>query len=68
MSFFLYAVVLLVCVTKVAKAALDKALAENEDSDIVEALPELPIVADPPTDLRQPLVIKIDSSQDDHEQ
>lgn len=61
-------VVLLVCVTKVAKAALDKALAENEDSDIVEALPELPIVADPPTDLRQPLVIKIDSSQDDHEQ
>jgi len=61
-------VVLLVCVTKVAKAALDKALAENEDSDIVEALPELPIMADPPTDLRQPLVIKIDSSQDDHEQ
>ncbi|XP_058208527.1 uncharacterized protein LOC131321662 [Rhododendron vialii] len=63
----LMSVVLLVCVTKVAKAALDKALAENEDIDIIAASPELPILADPPTDLRQPLVIKIDSSQDNHE-
>ncbi|KAG5554807.1 hypothetical protein RHGRI_012388 [Rhododendron griersonianum] len=63
----LMSVVLLVCVTKVAKAALDKALAENEDIDIIAASPELPILADPPTELRQPLVIKIDSSQENHE-
>ncbi|KAI8561411.1 hypothetical protein RHMOL_Rhmol04G0337600 [Rhododendron molle] len=63
----LMSVVLLVCVTKVAKAALDKALAENEDIDIIAASPELPILADPPTDLHQPLVIKIDLSQDNHE-
>ncbi|XP_057956795.1 uncharacterized protein LOC131150213 [Malania oleifera] len=57
-------VILMVCVTKVAKSALEKALAENEDIDGIAALP---VVADPATDLNHPLIIKIDSSQDDHE-
>lgn len=55
------------CVTKVAKSALDKALAENEDIDSVSASPQLPIAADLPVDLSQPLIIKIDASEDDHE-
>ncbi|KEH36765.1 putative SNARE associated golgi family protein [Medicago truncatula] len=60
-------VVLMICVTKVAKSALDKALAENEDIDGVTSSPELPIVAEPPSDLNQPLIIKIDSTEDNHE-
>ncbi|KAL4642596.1 hypothetical protein ACB092_02G031100 [Castanea dentata] len=60
-------VVLMVCVTKVAKAALEKALAENEDIDGVLASPQLPIVAEPPVDLNQPLIIKIDPAEDNHE-
>lgn len=63
----LSAVVLMVCVTKVAKAALEKALAENEDIDGVLASPQLPIVAEPPVDLNQPLIIKIDPAEDNHE-
>ncbi|KAL5150833.1 TVP38/TMEM64 family membrane protein slr0305 [Glycine soja] len=60
-------VVLMICVTKVAKAALDKALAENEDIDGITSSPDLPIVAEPSADLNQPLIIKIDSSEDSHE-
>ncbi|KAJ9154375.1 hypothetical protein P3X46_027718 [Hevea brasiliensis] len=60
-------VVLMFCVTKVAKSALEKALAENEDIDSILASPHLPIVADPAVDLSQPLIIKIDASEDDHE-
>lgn len=65
----LCAVVLMLCVTKVAKSALEKALAENEDIDGVIGQPELPIVAEPSAaDLNQPLIIKIDDpSQDNHE-
>lgn len=65
----LCAVVLMICVTKVAKSALDKALAENEDIDGVTSSPEeLPIVAEPSsTDLNQPLIIKIDHVDDNHE-
>lgn len=59
-------VVLMICVTKVAKAALEKALAENEDIEGVLASPQLPIVAEPPVDLNQPLIIKIDPSEDNH--
>ncbi|KAG5113583.1 hypothetical protein JHK82_036852 [Glycine max] len=59
--------VLMICVTKVAKAALDKALAENEDIDGITSSPDLPIVAEPSADLNQPLIIKIDSSEDSHE-
>ncbi|PSR92686.1 TVP38/TMEM64 family membrane protein like [Actinidia chinensis var. chinensis] len=64
---FAMSVVLLVCATKVAKAALDKALAENEDTDSIVASPELTIVAEPTADLHQPILIKIDPSQGDHE-
>lgn len=60
-------VVLMICVTRVAKAALEKALAENEDIDGILTSPHLPIVAEPPVDLNQPLIIKIDSSEDNHE-
>lgn len=57
----------MVCVTKVAKAALDKALAENEDIDAILGSPELPIVAEQPVDLNQPLIIKIEGNDDSHE-
>ncbi|XP_010255885.1 PREDICTED: uncharacterized protein LOC104596428 [Nelumbo nucifera] len=60
-------VVLMVAVTKVAKASLDKALAENLEIEGVLASPQLPIVADPPMDLHQPLIVKIDVSADNHE-
>lgn len=52
----------MICVTRVAKAALEKALAENEDLDITTP-PELP-VSDTPGHLNQPLIIKIDPSED----
>ncbi|KAL3582881.1 hypothetical protein D5086_017213, partial [Populus alba] len=61
-------VVLMFCVTKVAKSALDKALAENEDLDVILASPQLPIVADTSVNLNQPLIIKIDPSEENHEQ
>ncbi|WRX21338.1 SNARE associated Golgi protein - like 5 [Theobroma cacao] len=60
-------VVLMVCVTKVAKSALEKALAENEDVDNIVGSPQLPIVGEPHVDLHQPLIIKIDSAEDTHE-
>ncbi|KAM7278364.1 hypothetical protein ACFE04_005498 [Oxalis oulophora] len=61
-------VILMICVTKVAKDALEKALAENEDIDGLESSPpELLLVVEPPEDLHQPLLIKIDTSEDDHE-
>lgn len=59
--------VLIICVTKVAKAALEKALAENEDIDGILASPQLPVADELPVDLSQPLIIKIDPSKDDHE-
>ncbi|OIT34284.1 PREDICTED: uncharacterized protein LOC109244881 [Nicotiana attenuata] len=63
----LVSVFLIICVTRVAKAALEKALAENEDIDDILPSPELPTVADPAAHLGQPLIIKIDSAQDNHE-
>ncbi|GAV60925.1 SNARE_assoc domain-containing protein [Cephalotus follicularis] len=60
----LVSVILMICVTKVAKAALDKALAENEDIDDILGSPKLPIAVEPPMDLNQPLIIKIDASED----
>ncbi|CAN0856492.1 TVP38/TMEM64 family membrane protein slr0305 [Linum grandiflorum] len=53
--------VLIVTVTKVAKSALDKALAENDEMDGLMSSPELPASVDPSNDLNQPLIIKIDS-------
>lgn len=64
---FLVSVFLIICVTRVAKAALEKALAENEDIDDILSIPELPTVADSAARLDQPLIIKIDSAQDNHE-
>jgi hypothetical protein len=46
---------------------LDKALAENEDLDFILASSQLTIVADIPVNLNQPLIIKIDPSEDKHE-
>lgn len=52
----------MICVTKVAKTALDKALAESDDVDgIVGSSPELPVVSEEPVDLQQPLIIKVES-------
>ncbi|KAL6582921.1 hypothetical protein OROMI_004999 [Orobanche minor] len=53
--------VLLICVTKVAKSAFDKALAEHEDIDDVVCSEE-PTEHDHGVDLQQPLLIKIYSS------
>lgn len=61
------AVILMIVVTRVAKGALEKALAENEDIDNIIGSPELPIAAEPPVDLNQPLLIKIDPSEEKHE-
>ncbi|XP_023540130.1 uncharacterized protein LOC111800596 isoform X1 [Cucurbita pepo subsp. pepo] len=55
-------VVLIICITKVAKAALDKALAEKEDYDDVVSGQLL--VVEAPLDLKQPLIIKIDPTED----
>ncbi|KAF8388002.1 hypothetical protein HHK36_026668 [Tetracentron sinense] len=63
----LVSVIMIGCVTRVAKASLDKALAENTETEGILASPQLPIVADPPSDLHQPLIIKIDPSVDNHE-
>ncbi|KAK7387803.1 hypothetical protein VNO78_22596 [Psophocarpus tetragonolobus] len=57
-------VILMIWATKVAKSALDKALAECEDMDDAASSPELPIVIEPSVDLNQPLINKRD--QDDH--
>ncbi|KAL6557567.1 hypothetical protein OROMI_017917 [Orobanche minor] len=57
--------VLLICVTKVAKSAFDKTLAEHEDIDDVVGSEEL-AERYHGVDLQQPLLIKIDSS-DSHQ-
>lgn len=57
----------MVCVTKVAKSALDKALAENEEIDGSTSSPDLPIVAETSSDLSHPLIIKIDPTDENHE-
>lgn len=54
----------MICVTRVAKKALEKALAENEDLEGIDPLPQLPIVGDPPGHLNEPLIIRVDPSQD----
>ncbi|KAL6586304.1 hypothetical protein OROMI_001292 [Orobanche minor] len=57
--------VLLICVAKVAKSAFDKALAEHEDIDDAVGSEE-PTERDHCVNLQQPLLIKIDSS-DNHQ-
>lgn len=63
----LVSVLLMICVTRVAKKALEKALAENEVLDGINPLPQLPVTADAPGHLHEPLIIRVDPSQDDHE-
>ncbi|KAL6538586.1 hypothetical protein OROGR_012574 [Orobanche gracilis] len=58
-------VVLLICLTKVAKSAFDKALAEHEDIDD-DVGSEEPTERDHGVDLQPPLLIEIDSS-DSHQ-
>ncbi|KAL2459189.1 SNARE associated Golgi protein family [Forsythia ovata] len=60
-------VLLIICVTRVAKAALEKALAENEDIDDDIASPQLPVLADSAVNIHEPLIVKIDTPQDHHE-
>ena len=57
----LVSVVLVIIVTRVAKTALDKALAENDDieGDIISQEPSV-VVAD--NDLQHPLLIKVDQA------
>ncbi|KAM0947760.1 putative SNARE associated golgi family protein [Dioscorea sansibarensis] len=60
---FLISAVLMVCVTRVAKRSLEKALAENPDvENILVSSPQLPITSVPPSDINQPLIIKVNSS------
>lgn len=68
-SGFVISAILMVCVTKVAKSSLEKALAENPDeAENMLAPAQLPITSDPTSDLHEQLIIKIDSSSnDDHE-
>jgi len=58
-------VALMVCVTKVAKSALESALAENEEVDGGAESPRLRVAAsdDQMVDMQQPLLVKIDSPQ-----
>ncbi|GAB4843461.1 hypothetical protein Ancab_013423 [Ancistrocladus abbreviatus] len=63
-SSLVVSVILMICVTKVAKNALDKALAEHEVMDGVEPSPESSML---PEDLRQPLIVKIDPSHVDQD-
>ncbi|KAI4373970.1 hypothetical protein MLD38_012025 [Melastoma candidum] len=62
---FVLSVILIYCVTIVAKSALDKALAENEDLDSVLPSPQLPIGAEPAAELNQPLIVKLDPPEED---
>ncbi|KAL2922034.1 mRNA export factor rsm1 [Bienertia sinuspersici] len=59
-------VILMVCVTRVAKTALEKALAENENIDELSSS-ELPLSNDVLGELQQPLIVKTDSSLDIHQ-
>ncbi|XP_026662464.2 TVP38/TMEM64 family membrane protein slr0305-like [Phoenix dactylifera] len=65
-SGFLISAILMVCVTKVAKSSLDKALAENAEVENILVTPQLPIVSTPNPDLHQPLIINIEPSIDEH--
>ena len=61
--------ILLVCITKIAKASLDKALAENAEVEGIISPSVLPIVSNSNAlDLQKPLVVKIDPPEERHEQ
>ncbi|PON63904.1 Transmembrane protein [Trema orientale] len=60
-------IIILVCITKVAKASLEKALADNGEVEGILSPPTLPIVSNPSLDLQNPLIIKIDPLDEHHE-
>ncbi|XP_039129346.1 LOW QUALITY PROTEIN: TVP38/TMEM64 family membrane protein slr0305-like [Dioscorea cayenensis subsp. rotundata] len=65
---FVVSAILMVCVTKVAKASLEKALAENPDVDSILISPQLPAESAPPLEgLTEPLIVKIETSTNNHE-
>lgn len=57
----------MIYVTRVAKAALEKALAENDDVDGDLPPPELSSVATDSVNLERPLLIKTDNPRENHE-
>ena len=59
--------ILIVCITKVAKASLDKALAENAKMERIFAPSMLPIEADSSLDIQNPLILGIDWSREENE-
>ncbi|KAK9146719.1 hypothetical protein Sjap_006622 [Stephania japonica] len=59
--------ILIVCITKIAKSSLEKALAENGDMDDVLASSKLPVSANRSQDLHEPLIIRIVPPSDTHE-
>ncbi|KAJ4755318.1 SNARE associated Golgi protein family [Rhynchospora pubera] len=65
---FTVSVILIICVTRVAKASLEKALAENpEVEDILVTGPQLPLTNGSLTsNLHEPLVIRVDTSNEGH--
>ncbi|KAM1042086.1 hypothetical protein ACFX2I_031135 [Malus domestica] len=56
-------VILMACITKVAKASLDKAVAENAEIEGILSPSMLSIGADSSLDLRKPLIVRIDSDR-----
>ncbi|KAL1543205.1 TVP38/TMEM64 family membrane protein-like protein [Salvia divinorum] len=61
-------VVLITCVARVAKAALEKALAETGECLEADAMSQsLPLTSSPSVNLHEPLIIKIETDQDNHE-
>lgn len=60
-------VILLAFITKIAKASLDKALAENAEIEGIFTQSLLPIIAKSPQDMEKPLIIKIESLKEDDE-
>ncbi|XP_047336800.1 TVP38/TMEM64 family membrane protein slr0305-like [Impatiens glandulifera] len=70
---FLLSAIVILYLTRIARASLEKALAENGDNiddDGTFVSTRLPIVGEPPPppppDLHEPLVIRIESHQQDH--
>ncbi|GMY16633.1 TVP38/TMEM64 family membrane protein slr0305-like isoform X2 [Fagus crenata] len=60
-------VILSVYITKVAKASLDKALAENNEIEGILTPSMPPVIAESPLDLHRPLIIKIEPLREDNE-
>ncbi|EXB39349.1 hypothetical protein L484_025044 [Morus notabilis] len=59
--------ILLFCITKLAKASLEKALAENAEIEGILSPSMLPIVSNSGVDLQKPLIIKIDTLEESQE-